>query len=63
MMVPFGSQSIYIDGVVRAVSDEQIIIVKRNENRLWTRSIAREDAEATLVQAMNRQSVGEGIPL
>jgi hypothetical protein len=48
---------------VRAVSDEQIIIVKRNENRLWTRSMAREDAEATLVQAMNRESMGKGIPL
>ncbi len=63
MMVPFGSQSIYIDGVVRAVSDEQIIIVKRNENRLWTKSMAREDAEATLVQAMNRESAGKGIRL
>jgi predicted RNA methylase len=63
MMVPFGTQSIFIDGIVRAVSDEQIIIVKRNENRLWTRSMAREDAEATLVQAMNRESKGKGTPL
>jgi len=61
MMVPFRSQSIYIDGIVRAVTNEQITIIKRNENRLWTRSMAREDAEATLVQAMNRGSAGKGI--
>lgn len=63
MMVPFGTLNIFIDGIVRAVSDEQIIIVKRNENRLWTKSMAREDAEATLVQAMNRESAGKGIRL
>lgn len=63
MMVPFGSQSIYLDGMVRAVTNKQIIIIKRNENRLWTRSMAREDAEATLVQAMNRGSAGKGIRL
>jgi type I restriction-modification system DNA methylase subunit len=63
MMVPFGSKSIYLDGMVRGVTNEQIIIIKRNENRFWTRSMAREDAEATLVQAMNRGSAGKGIRL
>jgi len=47
---------IYIDGLVRLVTDDgQIIIIKRNERRLWTRSQAREDAEATFVQAMRLQ--------
>ncbi len=46
------SKRIYIDGIVRAVSDTNIIIIKRDERRLWTRSLAREDAEATLLQAM-----------
>jgi hypothetical protein len=50
------SSRIYIEGLVRAVTDDSILIVKRNERRLWTKSMAREDAEATLVQAMNRQS-------
>jgi len=50
------SKRVYIDGVVRAVSDTDIMIIKRNERRLWTRSMAREDAEATLLQAMNMQS-------
>lgn len=50
------SHHIYIDGMVRAVTDTQIYIIKRDERRLWTRSMAREDAEATLLQAMNLQS-------
>jgi hypothetical protein len=50
------SKRVYIDGVVRSVSDTDIMIVKRNERRLWTRSVAREDAEATLLQAMNMKS-------
>jgi len=52
---PFHSSRVYLEGMVRAVTKDYIIIIKRNENRLWTRSMAREDAEATLVQAMNRK--------
>ena len=54
------SKRIYVEGLARAVTDDCIIIVKRNERRLWTKSMAREDADATLVQAMNRASaIGE----
>lgn len=49
------SQNIYLDGIVRKASDTEIFIIKRNERRLWTRSIAREDAEATLLQAIQLQ--------
>jgi hypothetical protein len=55
LLVPYNSHRIYIDGMIRAVTDSDIIIIKRNENRLWTRSMAREDAEATLLQAINLQ--------
>lgn len=55
------SSRIYIDGLIRSVSNEEIIIIKRNEKRLWTKSMAREDAEATLVQAMNRDRMGKGV--
>ena len=58
---PFHSSSIYLEGMVRSVTDDFILIIKRNERRLWTRSMAREDAEATLVQAMNRDNVKERI--
>lgn len=54
------SSRVYIDGLIRAVSEEEIIIIKRNEKRLWTKSMAREDAEATLVQAMNRDRIVKG---
>lgn len=54
------SSRIYVEGLARAVTDDSIIVIKRNERRLWTKSMAREDAEATLVQAMNRDSlIGE----
>ncbi|PJF38572.1 MAG: N-6 DNA methylase, partial [Phototrophicales bacterium] len=49
------STQVYIDGMVRAVTDTNVLIIKRNERRLWTRSLAREDAEATLLQAINMQ--------
>lgn len=50
-----GSRRVYIDGVVRAVGENEVIIIKRNERRLWTASMAREDAEATIKQAMELQ--------
>jgi SAM-dependent methyltransferase len=42
-------------GTLRAVTDSAIVIVKRNECRLWSATAAREDAEATIVQAMRLQ--------
>lgn len=42
-------------GMVRAVTDSAIVIVKRNERRLWSPTAAREDAEATIAQVMNLQ--------
>lgn len=42
-------------GTLRIVGDRDIIIAKRNEARLWTASAAREDAEATILQAINLQ--------
>lgn len=50
------SQSIFIDGMARVVTDTEIYIIKRDERRLWTRSMAREDAEATRLQAMHLQA-------
>jgi type I restriction-modification system DNA methylase subunit len=58
---PFRSSRIYIEGMARAVTEDFIMIIKRNERRLWTKSMAREDAEATLVQAMNRDYMKERI--
>lgn len=48
--------SIRTAGTLRSVSDRHIVIAKRSEARLWTASAAREDAEATILQAINLQS-------
>lgn len=61
LLVPYKSNRVYIDGIVRAVTDTDIIIIKRNEKRLWTKSMAREDLEATLLQAINLQESKQGI--
>ena len=55
LLVPYDSHQIYLDGMVRYISDTDIIIMKRNEQRLWTRSMAREDAEATMLKLINLQ--------
>lgn len=53
-IVPVGAKrSIYTDTFVRAVSEHEILIIKRDEARHWTRSMAREDADATIARAMN----------
>jgi hypothetical protein len=52
--IPYSSR-IYIEGIVRVVTKDQIIIIKRNEERLWTRNAAYEDVEATLLQAMEKE--------
>ena len=54
-LVPLAPERIYVDGLVRVVTDTEIIIIKRNERRLWTASMAHEDAEATLLQAIHLQ--------
>jgi hypothetical protein len=40
---------------IRSVSDTSIVIVKRREARLWNATTGREDAEATMLQAMRLQ--------
>jgi hypothetical protein len=55
-----GSRRVFIDGVVCSVCETEVIVIKRNERRLWTASAAREDAEATIVLAMQLQESREG---
>lgn len=49
---PMGSSQILLDGLVHVISDDGIIIIKRNEKRFWTRTMAREDADATICKRM-----------
>lgn len=48
----YNSDRVFIDGMVRGITKNEIIIIKRNEKRLWTHSAAYEDAEATRVMIM-----------
>jgi len=49
---PMASNEMYVDGLIRIISHSYILIMKRNEQRLWTRSLARVDAEATWLRAL-----------
>ena len=49
------SQGILRYGMVRAVSDTAIVVVKRNERHLWTATAARQDADATAAQVMTME--------
>lgn len=49
---PIGTSQMLIDGIVHVITDESIIVLKRNIKRFWTSSLAREDAETTLSKRM-----------
>ncbi len=55
-----GSSRIFIDTFFRYVGDREILFIKRNERRFWTRTAAREDAESALAHLMNLKDVGSG---
>ena len=55
--VPMGGPRIFIDTFFRYVGDEEILFVKRNEQRFWTRTAAREDAESALTYLMNQEPI------
>lgn len=57
---PLGTSQILVDGVVHVVSDDAVIVIKRNEKRFWTRSLAREDADATLCKRMVESKPEDG---
>lgn len=52
--VPAAGKRIFIDTFFRHVGDREILFIKRNEQRFWTRTAAREDAESTLTYLMNQ---------
>ncbi len=44
------SSQIYIDRTLKVLTDSSIFIVKRSERRLWTKSMARQDAQELLTE-------------
>jgi N-6 DNA Methylase len=52
-LIPAGSDRIFIDTFLRYVRENEILFIKRNEQRFWTRTAAREDAESALTFLIN----------
>ncbi|MCA1510452.1 N-6 DNA methylase [Bradyrhizobium sp. NBAIM01] len=50
---PVERSKIFVDSFFRYVSDTEILFIKRNERRFWTRTAAREDAESARTFLMN----------
>ncbi|UCH96286.1 MAG: N-6 DNA methylase [Candidatus Aminicenantes bacterium] len=59
---PMGTSQILLDGLVHIVSHRGVIVIKRNEKRFWTRSLAREDADAAICKRMMEAIPNEGKP-
>lgn len=45
---------IFVDSFFRYITETEILFIKRNEQRFWTRTAAREDAESALTFLMNQ---------
>jgi type I restriction-modification system DNA methylase subunit len=56
----FSSSQVLIDSAVHIVTNDSMIIAKRNEKRFWTKSMAFEDAEAVLARRMLDSSNSTG---
>ena len=52
---PIGTSIVHIDTFFRHVTEDEVLIIKRNERRFWTKSAASEDADATLLQSIIHQ--------
>jgi len=59
-LVHEGASRIFLDTFFRHVGDRQILFIKRNERRFWTRTAAREDAESALTHLMSLEDVVSG---
>ena len=55
--LPTGGSRIFVDTFFRYVGDEELLFVKRNEQRFWSRSAAREDVGSTLSYLMSRHDM------
>ncbi len=53
--VPVGKSAIFVDTFFRVIGEREMLFIKRNEARFWTRTAAREDAEAALVQLAHEE--------
>jgi hypothetical protein len=55
--VPVNGSRIFIDTFFRDIGEREILFIKRNERRFWTRTAAREDAESALTRLMSLEDL------
>ncbi len=55
--IPAGGSRLFVDTFFRHVGDQELLFVKRNEQRFWSRTAAREDAGSTLTYLMNQEDI------
>lgn len=48
------TSNIFVDGIVTAISENSIVIIKRNEARNWTKSVAYQDASSMIVNVIDK---------
>lgn len=56
--VPSGGSRVFVDTFFRYVGDQELLFVKRNEQRFWSRTAAREDVESILAYLLNQEVTG-----
>ena len=56
-IVPADGSRIFVDTFFRYVGDRELLFVKRNEQRFWSRTAAREDVGSTLAYLMNQKEI------
>ena len=54
-LIPTSGSRVFVDTFFRYVGDQELLFVKRNEQRFWSLTAAREDAESTLTYLMNQE--------
>jgi len=50
LTTPYETPKIFLEGIVQVIADKSFIIIKRNEKRFWTKSLAYEDAESIMTK-------------
>jgi type I restriction-modification system DNA methylase subunit len=61
-VAPMNSSQIFVDTFFRYISETEIIFIKRNEQRFWTKTAAREDAESAQTYLMNLADIQSKVP-
>jgi len=56
-LIPSGASRLFVDTFFRHVGDQELLFIKRNEQRFWSRSAAREDVGSTLAYLLNQKDI------